>query len=295
MIAKTPTGNLDLRVGFAIALSLLFWASAFAGIKAGLQAYHPGELALFRYLVASGVFLIVIPFSKLPLPAIKDGPILLLLGLLGVTGYHLALSYGQLSVKAGSASMLIATAPIFASLLAVIFLGEHLRSWGWLGIGLSFIGSCLIALGEGQGLQLEPGVLLILAAALFVSGYLVIQKPLLQRYSPLQITACTAWFGTLGMLLFLPSLLTRIVQTPLSATLPVIYLGLCPTAIAYTTWSYVLSRIPVSQTASFLFLTPPLATVVAWIWVGEIPSLLSVLGGSLALLGVFMVNRWGRA
>jgi drug/metabolite transporter (DMT)-like permease len=229
------------------------------------------------------------------LPDKRDLPPILLIGFLGITAYHVALAYGQVTVTAGAASLLIASGPIFTALLATAFLGERLKIWGWFGIVLSFIGVSLIALGEGKGMKFDPGAFLILLSAFCAGVYFVLQKPYLRKYSALELTAYSIWAGTLFMLFFLPGLTQAVGKAPMNATLAVIYLGVFPAALAYVTWTYVLSRFPASNAVSFLYLNPALAILVAWIWLGEIPTTLSLMGGVLAILGVVLVNTKGRS
>ncbi len=280
----------DRRTLIALAVVLIFWSSAFAAIRAALVAYGPYELALLRFLTASAVLGIYAFASRMRLPKLRDLPLIAVLGLLGITGYHLSLNIGEVTVTAGSASMLIASAPIFTALLAGFFLGERFRRIGWLGVGLSFFGVVLIAFGEGSDVRLETGALLILLAAILTSIYSVLQKRFIERYSPLEFTTYVIWAGTLPMLIFLPRLITTIKVAPISATGAALYLGIFPAAIAYVLWVYALSRSPASNVTSFLYLNPVLAIVIAWLWLGEIPTWLSLLGGTLCIVGVLVTN-----
>src|ERR671911_285119 len=227
-----------MGVTLALAGTVVFWASAFAGIRAGLGEYGPGEIALFRFVVASVVLGCIALLTRMRLPERRDLPAVFLAGFLAFTVYHVALNYGEVTVGAGSASVLINTAPIFTALLAVAFLGERLLALGWAGMTVSFSGAILISLGEGEGFGLAPRAFLILVAALSSSIYFVIQKPYLQKYGALAFTTYAVWAGTLLSLVFLPGLVSQVWEAPTRITMAMVYLGVFPTAIAYATYAY---------------------------------------------------------
>ncbi len=282
--------QLDNRALVAIAVTLLCWASAFAGIRASLATYTPGEIALLRFLVASAVLSVYAVFTRMRLPKKRDLGAISLMGFLGITAYHLLLNYGELTVTAGAASLLVNTAPIFTALLAIAFLGERLSLNRWVGIAISFTGVVLITGGEAKGLTVDWGASLILLSAVCISGYMILQKSFLRKYSALQLTTYIIWAGTIFLFPFLPSLIKTLPTAPISATIAVIYLGVFPSAIAYATWAYVLAQIPASRAATMLYLVPVLAILVAWVWLSEVPTVLSLIGGGIVLSGVVLVN-----
>jgi drug/metabolite transporter (DMT)-like permease len=259
----------------------------------GPDGYGPGEVALLRFGTASLVLAAFAVLTRMRPPGRRDLPRIAIAGFLGITVYHVALNFGEVTLSAGAASLLISAGPVFTALLSVVFLRERLTVLGWLGIAVAFAGVALISVSGGGGIRFTPGALLVLLSAVVTAGYFILSKPALRHYSALEFTSYAIWAGTIPMLVFLPGLVQQFPTAAPSATLAIIYLGIFPAAVAYVTWSYALSRMPASLLAAFLYVSPVLAMFIAWVWIGEVPALLTVVGGVVSIVGVIIVQAKG--
>ena len=186
-------------------------------------------------------------------------------------------------------------APIFTALLATAFLREKLGWSGWVGGAIGFGGAAVIAIGEGRsgGFTIGMGAFLVIGAAAAQACYFVAQKPLLARYGSLALITYAIWAGTLFLLPFLPGPTAALRTASPAATAAVVYLGVFPSVVGHTTWSYALARTSASRSAGTLYLVPVLAVVIAWLWLGEQPTPISLIGGAIALGGVLLLSaRW---
>lgn len=281
--------------GIALAFTLVTWGSAFPAIRAALRGYGPGELAFGRFLAASVTLALLAPLAGVRPPSRRDLPRLALAAFLSVALYHTLLNFGQQTVTAGSASLVIAMMPPLTALGAVIFLGERMAGHGWLGIVVSVGGVALIAVGDAEGVRVDPGVGLIAIAAASFAAANILLKPLLERYSPFEIAAFATWGGTALLAVFGPGLAGEVRDASVVSTASLIYLGAVPAAAGTFTWAYALRALTASVASAALLLIPFVAIAIAWVWLGEIPSALALAGGSLTLAGVLLVRSGARA
>lgn len=282
---------LSLKTRLAVVTTVVLWASAFVGIRAGLETFSPGGLALLRFLIASlCLFIIYLHRPHAPLNW-RDLAFMFLNGVIGVGVYHIALNYGELVVPSGIASFIISQSPVITAVFAILFLNEKISLYGFLGMLVCVSGMLLIACGENKEFKFYTGVTYIFISAIAGAIFSILQKPVLKKYDAIDVTTYTIWSGTLTLLIFSPQLVHDIQHASLASTLSVIYLGIFPGGIAYMTWSYVLSAMPASRAVSFLYFMPVIATLLGWAWLGEVPVILSFVGGLVALAGVWIVNH----
>ncbi len=272
-----------------ISLSIIFWASSFVGIRATLQEYTPIELAVLRFMVASAFFLLLAFLKKIKIPAKKDGIHIILMGVLLFINL-IVLNYGALTIQAGEISFILNTSPLFTALLAYLFLKESISIKFLIGLICCFLGVTLISLNVPSGFTYKPGIIFVLLASITYSSFFILQKPLLRRYSPLEITSYSIWIATVLMMPFGTSVFKTITSVSINSTVVVIYLGIFPTVISFLCWSVVLSKIDVSRAAVFLYIIPVITIAIAYIWLHEIPSLKSLFGGMIIITGVIITN-----
>ncbi|MFJ7309770.1 DMT family transporter [Peribacillus frigoritolerans] len=282
---------LNLKLTSAHLITIILWASAFPGIRAAVTAYSPEHVSLLRLLIGSITLILVAVIQGIRLPEVKDVPIILLLGFLGFSVYQTALNYGEQTISAGVASLLVSTTPIFTALLALLFFREKFGFWEWAGSLIGFSGMAFIFLGGStERFSLNIGIILVLVASLSESIYFVFQNAYLKKYGFVTFTIYTIWSGTIFMMIFSPGLGKAIIHAPIDITLVVIYLGIFPTVIPYFTLAYIISRTGASEATSSLYLTPVISFLIAWIWLGELPTTYAIIGGMITLGGVFLSN-----
>jgi drug/metabolite transporter (DMT)-like permease len=279
-----------LALGAAL-ITVTLWASAFVGIRSAGRDLSPGALTLCRLLVGSAVLGALVLARREPLPARRDLPGIVLCGLLWFGVYNVALNEAERRVDAGTAAMLVNVGPVFIAVLAGFVLREGFPRSLMLGCAVAFAGVLVIGLATSdRGLDAGWGALLCLGAALAYAGGVVAQKPILARSSALQVTWLACSVGALACLPFAPTLVTELGDARRSAIAWAIYLGVLPTAVAFTTWAYALAQTTAGRMGSTTYLVPPLAIVMGWAILGETPPALALAGGALCLAGVVVAR-----
>lgn len=285
-----------LPVLAAIAVTIVAWASAFVVIRGVAPEIGGGGLALGRLLVGTlALAVLVLVLRGWVRPTGREWLLLLLYGVAWFGAYNVALNLAEHTLDAGTTAMIVNIGPILIALGAGVILGEGVPRWLVIGALVAFAGVIVIGLASSvaiTGREIDlPGLLWALVAAVTYAAGVLAQKPVVRRIPAGQATFLGCAIGTVATLPFAGQLLADATRASPAALLGVLYLGLVPTALAFTTWGYALARIPAGQLGVSTYIVPPLAILMAWVAFGEVPAALALVGGAVCLLGVALSRR----
>ena len=189
--------------------------------------------------------------------------------------------------------MLIQVSPVLIALMAAVFLHERFTANLGLGLALAFAGVGIISLSttDGGGDRDLLGVALCLVSAIAYSISLILQKPLVARLPAIHVTWLACTVGAVACLPFAGQLLDETRAAPTSSVLWVVYLGVFPTALAFTTYAYALRHMSASSLGVTTYLVPPITIAMGVVFLGEAPPTMAYAGGALALVGVALARR----
>ena len=280
----------------AVVVTILAWASAFIVIRGTGEYFSGGGLALARLIVGTLLLGVVALIGRRWVaPSRREWLQLAGFGILWFGAYNVALNTAEQTVDAGTTAMIVGIGPILIALGGALFLGEGRQKWLGIGAGVAFVGVVLIGVATGAAdLGDGSGLLWALLAALTYAAGVLLQKPTLRRLPNAQVTFLGAAIGTIACLPFVGALVHDLQSAPALAIVGAVYLGAVPTALAFSTWAYALSRMPAGQLGVTTYIVPPIAIVLGLIVFGEVPPVLAVVGGIVSLVGVALSRRKAR-
>ena len=273
-------------------VTVVLWASAFVAIRHLGDDFSPGALTLGRLVLGSLVLGIVLATRSPRWPGRQHWPRLLICGVGWFGIYNVSLNAAETRVDAGTAAMLVSIGPIVVAVLAGWLLKEGFPPQLVAGSAVAFAGVIVIGTATSSRDSSDMwGVLLCAVAAIAFAIAVVAQKPLLASLPALEVTWWACTIGMVASLPFAPQLVRETGDADVSAIGWLVYLGVLPTALAFTTWAYALARTTAGRLGVTTYLVPPIAIALGWGLLGESPAALAFVGGALCLAGVYVARR----
>lgn len=273
------------------------WGVSFVATRIALEAFTPFALVALRLTLGGAVLVGVARRGRLrALPGREGAGVTLLLGLI-VAAHLLIQAIGLGHTTAMNTAWIIGFIPVVIALGARIFLGQRLPPIAWIGIVVATIGVLLVTAQDPPDFaQARLGDLLQVGSCFTWAAYtLVAVRPLVRwgtlpmTAGPLAVAAAALWLATAvdGRLL---------VGVPDPASLgSVLFLGVVCSGVAYLLWMRAVAEIGPARTGVYLYVEPFVTLVAAWAVLGEPVLANAVAGGITVLLGVWLVQRAGRA
>lgn len=292
----------------AALVTVVLWASAFVGIRALGESFSPGAMAFLRLLAAVLPLTVIVLAVRLRRRSVggddrpvttrfpRGRPLMLVIayGVAWFAGYTILLNWAEQHLDAGTAALLVNLAPILVAVAAGLFFGEGFPRHLVIGMTIAFAGVVLIATGGSATTDAHAdwlGVLLGIAAAVLYAAGVLIQKSALRTVDALTATWLGALAGLVATLPFAPTAVSELARADASAIVAVIYLGVGPTAIAFSTWAYALARTDAGAMAATTLVVPAIVIVMSWALLDELPTGVGIVGGVLCIGGVAIARR----
>lgn len=278
-------------------ISVLFWSLAFIAIKISLQHFDAYNLTIARLFIGCILFSVLLLVSKQKkLPTKQEIPQFILLGIFGIIAYHLGLNYGEQFINANTASLIIATSPLFIAIAAHFRLEEHLSFANIIGIITALIGVIVISIyGQpNSSIQIDYllGAFAVLIASISGAIYTIYGKKLMKKYDPTQLTCYSFLFGSIFLLpLLSQKSITQFTTIPQDIFPALIFLGIFPTFISYLLWYKALQNLKASTMGPVIYLIPLLSTTFSYFLLDEQITPLFLFGGALIICGIILVNK----
>jgi drug/metabolite transporter (DMT)-like permease len=279
------------RTVLAVIVTLLAWASAFVAIRGVGEDLSPGALALGRLLIGTVVLGVLMAGRGWVRPRRGEWRLLVVCGVGWFGIYNVSLNAAEQHLDAGTTAMLVNIGPILIAVFAGLLLGEGFPRWLVAGIALAFAGVVLIGVATRSADTDLLGVVLCVVAAVTYAAGVVAQKPLLRRLPGLQVTFTACAMGAVCCLPWAGALVADVGSAPAGSIAGMVYLGVVPTALAFSTWAYALSRMDAGKLGVTTYLVPPLVILLGWLLLDEVPPALALVGGAVCLAGVALSRR----
>lgn len=280
----------------ALSGAVVFWGFVPTATRYLSASLTPGQILLARLSIGAVVVLLLFVFWRPPMPSRANIPKAMALGVYAALSFNIPVAYGIGIIEGGTAALLIGTQPVFITLLAGVFLKEHIPARMIVGLLMALLGSSVIALAGGGGFSLEGRYLLgcglVLMAAFLWSSYAVIAKPHLGPDLP---AVSVVMIGTLvGLPVVVPlganGFIGGLSGLPPAGWLAVVLLAVGASVTAPMLWNIGLSLGQASRSGLFLSLVPIFGVVSSMTLLGEPLTGATVLGGVLILTGILLAT-----
>lgn len=272
------------------------WGTTFISTKVILnEGLSPSSIMFYRFAIA---YICMWIFSRERLFAnnLKDELTLMLAGLCGGTLYFVTENEALKITLASNVSLILCTAPIITMFMNRIFIKDiRLSNRLFVGSAVAMLGVGFVIYNGSNILKINPlGDILCIVAAVSWAIYTIIIKRLDSKYS---ITFITRKVFLYGLVCLLPMFLFEPLDYDIEVlTKPIVwgnilFLGILASFICFLVWNIIVKKLGAIQTSNYIYLSPLVTLVTAFMVLGETISGVALIGAALILTGVYTTEK----
>jgi drug/metabolite transporter (DMT)-like permease len=275
----------------SLTVTAMIWGGTPVMMRYLVKDLPPGDVLALRYAICSVLFLAILAAQETSRIAWRDWPGFLAAGVIGIAGYNILVNFGLHTTPGSLGGLILGTEPVFISVLAIVLLGERLRTRLVIGLALAAVGSItLLSSGLAKvtaDLTSVTGPLLVLGASICWSIYVVLIKPLLTRYGPVKATLVAALVASPPILAFtsMQSFATAANMNALQWSV-LLFLAVFGNVVSSFTWNYGNKHIDSASASSFIYVVPAVSVAAGVFLLGEPFTWRLVTGGLMILAGI---------
>ena len=273
-------------------MSSFLWGTSFVASKIGVGEVDPFLFALLRWLIAAPVLLLVAYlFTDFDLSIFKD-KILWLIGLLNAVGLFLQ-NEGMTSNTATNAVLLVDINVVFVAILAALILKESITKFTILGLLIGLLGVFIVSTGGDLGKMTDgslTGNLLVLAAGIVWAFYIVYQKMAVNKHPDVLMMTSSVVVTTLIASIPIALIFTESYALPTNGLMAAMYVALICTGGAFMLYIAGLQGKGATDSSIILLLEIVFAMIFAYLILGEVPDILTAVGGVLIVSAIVLVS-----
>jgi drug/metabolite transporter (DMT)-like permease len=279
-------------------LATLFWAFSFIWFKIANETYRPLTIIYSRLIISVVLLTLFLYFTgRFEKIRKKDWKFFLLMAFFEPFLYFIGESIGLTFVSSTTASVIIATIPIFAAVGGWIIYKERLKVINYAGIALSLAGVIIFVLDSSGALRLDPrGLALLFLAVVSASGYTLILKKLAGNYHPIYIVNVQ---NIIGAVLFLPVILIFELQHLSNfvfnsrSFIAIAELAVFGSCGAFILFGFAVRKLGVTRANVFSNLIPVFTAIFAFIILKDRFTIQNIIGMMIVITGLFL-SQWKR-
>ncbi|WP_231129555.1 DMT family transporter [Flavobacterium sufflavum] len=272
-----------------------FWGTTWIASKEGVR-YIPGiQMAAIRQFIAGLLYILFFLVTKAPWPKGKQWKTIIILAVLNFTLSNGLSTAGVKYISSGLGAIIAAIFPIWVVIIS-FFRGERIAKLAVTGTLISFVGICVIFyehLGDFLIADFRLGIILsIIATITWAFGTLYTKKKA-ASFNP---------YFSLGLQMFISSILlfayngatgisVNLSEIPITTWYAIAYLVIVGSLITFTIFIYSLQNLPPEVSSIYAYMNPVVAVLLGAALFGESLSLSIALGGTVTLLGLYLVNQ----